>query len=133
MKNFVDYFEGPYEVEDNDSYLQANGPLRPGQAYFGYLDDPKDYFSFSPLVAGSITLTLDLGVNPDEGVQLQLFYESTSNRVGFDPDPPYLIECPSDDQPGCSGAAGTYYIYIANVGTGSTSPYTLTVSYPTPP
>ncbi len=134
MKNFVSYFEGPYEVEDNDSYLQANGPLRPGQAYFGYLDDLKDYFTFSPLIAGSITLTLDLGNNDDEGVQLQLFYESTSNRVGFDPDPPYLVECPSEDQPNCSGAAGTYYIYIANgFGIDSDSPYTLTVSYSTPP
>ena len=35
------YFEGPWEVEPNNSDQQANGPLRSDRAYLGYPNDPK--------------------------------------------------------------------------------------------
>jgi len=27
FKNYINYFEGPWEVEDNDTYLESNGPI----------------------------------------------------------------------------------------------------------
>jgi len=72
---------------------------------------------------GSGTLTIDLLNDMGQGVQVQLFYQSTANRVGSDVEAPYQIVY--------SGAAGAYYIYLYTAG-GYTSatPYTLTVSYP---
>jgi len=58
LKNFVNYFTGPWEIEDNDSYLQANGPLHSGQDYFGYPDDQKDYFSVHLSTPGTISIDL---------------------------------------------------------------------------
>jgi hypothetical protein len=119
--NYLDYFDGPCEVEDNDSYMLANGPLKSGMAYCGYPDDAKDYFSASLLAPG--TLTVDVLNHVGQGVQLQLFYLSTANRVASDVEAPYQIVY--------SGAAGVYYIYVYTAGgyTAAT-PYTLTVSYP---
>jgi hypothetical protein len=54
---------------------------------------------------------------------LQLFYQSADNRVGFVPDPPYILSH--------SGPAGWYYIFIfTESGHHSHTPYTLRVTYP---
>ncbi len=47
-------FEGPFEVEPNDKYTQANGPINSGQNYQGYPDDANDYFSFTTGATGDI-------------------------------------------------------------------------------
>ncbi len=121
LKNFLSYFEGPFEVEDNDSYLQANGPLRSGQDYMGYPDDAKDYFSIVSSTSGNITVSLSN--HTGLGVQLQLFYQSVSNLVAFDLDAPYQINH--------SGPAGTYYIYIfTESGFNIVDLYTLRVTFP---
>jgi len=119
-RDHVTYFEGPWEVEPNDSYLQANGPLHSGRDYYGYPNDTKDYSSIYLRTGGAITI--DLTGHTGQGVQLQLFYQSVGNRVGYDWSPPYHSEY--------TGAAGWYYIYIyTGSGHNSTTPYTLRVVY----
>jgi len=121
LRDYVAYFEGPWEVEPNNSYLQANGPLRSGRDYYGYPNDPKDYFSIYLRTGG--TITIDLTNHTGQGVQLQLFYQSTNNRVDYDLDAPYHITY--------TGPAGWYYIYIYTAGGyNTTTPYILRVTYP---
>jgi|GEM_PF-1686992 len=116
------YFEGPWEQEPNNSWLQANGPLRSGRDYRGYPNDEKDYFSIRTQNPGRIIM--DLTNHTGQNVQLQLFYQSVGNRVAVRTSPPYHLEY--DGQP------GTYYIYI-NTGSGYNSNppgYTLRATYP---
>ena len=121
LRNYTTYFQGP-EREDNDHYLQANGPLRSGQAYEGYPDDAKDFFSIYLPTGGDIVI--DLTGHAGTGVQLQLFYQSADTPpVAYDLSVPYHIEY--------TGTAGWYYIYIYTAsGYSNTTPYTLTVTYP---
>jgi uncharacterized repeat protein (TIGR02543 family) len=119
--NYINYFEGLWEVEPNDSIAQANGPLRSGQDYFGYPNDARDFFSVYMTQPGQLNVTLSN--HTGQGVQLQLFYQSADNRVGFVPDPPYILSH--------SGPAGWYYIFIfTESGHHSHTPYTLRVTYP---
>ncbi len=125
LNNYINYFDGSWEVEPNNSYTEANGPLRSGQDYFGYPNDQKDYFSFLMLQNGDITI--DLTGHTGSGVQLQLFYESITNRVDYDSQPPYQISL--SNQP-----AGTYYVYIfTESGFNTTNAYTLHADYPAAP
>jgi hypothetical protein len=122
LKNAVTYYLNEWETEPNNTYLQANGPLKSGQIYRGTHNDLKDYYSVYLFASG--TLTVDM-VSSNGGTQIQLFYQvaDVDHRVGFDPTPPYHITY--------SGAPGWYYIYVytdqAFVGTDT---YTLTVTYP---
>lgn len=119
--NLDKYFPGPWESEPNDSLLLANGPLKSGMDYLGYADDERDYFSIHLETSGQVIV--NLLNHTGEGTQLQLFYESTDNRVGYQSGPPYHIEY--------GGEAGTYYIYIYAVGNfNQTTAYTLRVTYP---
>ncbi len=121
LRDYLTYFEGPWEVEPNNTYLQANGPLRSGRDYYGYPNDEKDYFSI--YVRRSGTITIDLSNHTGQGVQLQLFYQSTANRVAYDLDPPYHITY--------NGQPGWYYIYIYTAGGyHQATPYTLRVTFP---
>jgi formylglycine-generating enzyme required for sulfatase activity len=118
-------FEGPWEVEPNDAYTEANGPLVYGRTYFGYPDDAKDYFSLQTEMAGRIVV--DLLEHTGQDVQLQLFYgpATAENRVAYDTEAPFHIEH--------TGPAGTYYIYISTgSGYNGTSPYTLRATFPEP-
>ena len=120
-------FDGPWEREDNDSYLQANGLLLSGVEYYGYPDDARDFFSFyteSPAV-----ISVELSDHSAEAVQLQLFYgvASDENRVVYDASAPFRIDY--------NGQAGWYYVCICTVpGDDTTTPYTVRVTYdePTP-
>jgi hypothetical protein len=121
LRNYVPIFEGPWEQEDNDTYLQANGSLVSGRDYSGYPDDEKDYFSFYARNGGPIVV--DLTGHTGSGVQLQLFYGSVGSRVGYDVSPPYHIEY--------TGAPGWYYVYIYTAsGYNSSTLYTLRATYP---
>ena len=121
LRDFVSYFEGPWEQEPNNSYLEANGPLRSGQDYYGYPNDVKDYFSIYLRTGGQITI--DLTNHTGTGTQLQMFYQSVANRVASDVEAPYHIDY--------NGQAGLYYIYINTAGSyNTTTPYTLRVTYP---
>ncbi|MBC7250254.1 MAG: hypothetical protein H5T62_08210, partial [Anaerolineae bacterium] len=121
LRDYIRYFEGPWEMEPNNSYLEANGPLRSGQDYYGYPSDEKDYFSIYLRTGGRILI--DLTNHTGTGVQLQLFYQSPGNRVGYDLDAPYHIEY--------TGSEGWYYIYVYTAGNyNTTTPYTLRATYP---
>ena len=121
MKDFATCFVGPWEIEHNDSYEQANGPLCSGQDYRGYPNDQKDFFSFDARTSGDIIV--NLSGHTGQGVQLQLFYQSVSNLVEYVYAPPYHIEY--------NGPAGWYYIYIyTGSGYNETTPYTLQATFP---
>lgn len=118
------YFEGPWEVEPNNSYIEANGRLRSARDYYGYPNDLKDYFSIELLEAGTITIDLENYPDSLQG-QLQLFYQAATieNRKQIDAEAPYHIEY--------TGPAGWYYIYINTGAIPEDKPrYTLRVTYP---
>jgi parallel beta-helix repeat protein len=121
MREFMIYFEGPWEVEPNDSYLEANGPLRSGSNYYGYPNDQRDFFAIYVPTSGDIIV--DLTGHTGQGVQLQLLYRSVHNLVRYVYQPPYHIEY--------AGPAGLYYIYIyTESGFSETTPYTLRATFP---
>ncbi len=121
MRTFSKFFTG-FEVDPNNKTAEANGPLGSGMAINGYPDDARDYFHFT---SGSVgTITVNLTGHTGQGVQLQLFYQSTSNLVTYDPTPPFSIQV--GNRP-----AGFYIVIIyAASGYNSTTPYTLVVTYP---
>jgi hypothetical protein len=115
------YFEGPWELEDNDSYQQANGPLRLARDYYGYPDDQKDFFSIYLPSPGQ--LSIDVTNHSGSGVQLQLFNGSVDNRVCFDPELPLHCEY--------TGQAGWYYVFIyTESGFNTHTAYTLRAEFP---
>jgi hypothetical protein len=121
MRDYVTYFEGPWEREDNDNYLEANGPLRSGRDYYGYPDDARDYFSIYLRTGGEIAV--DLTNHEGGGVQLLLYYRSPADRVGWVWKDPYHITY--------TGPEGWYYIFIYTAsGYPNSTPYTLRVTYP---
>lgn len=121
MKGYTSFFEGPWEVEPNDSYLQANGPLRPGRDYYGYPNDQRDFFGIYVRTGGDVIV--DLSNHTGQGVQLQLFYQSVGNLLTYVYEPPYHIEYP--------GLAGWYYIHIyTESGYNQATPYTLRATFP---
>jgi hypothetical protein len=122
LRDYVTYFEGPWEQEPNNTYLTANGPLLSGRDYYGYPNDEKDYFSIYLRSSGHIVI--DLNNHNGTEVQLQLFYQNTATPpVASQISVPYHIDY--------TGAAGWYFIYIHSAGNyNSTTPYTLRVTYP---
>jgi len=121
MSNSISYFNGPWEVEPNNDYEQANGPLRSGRDYYGYPDE-KDYFSFDSSTSGNIII--DLMDYMGTGAQLELYYESVDGQpVATDQGAPYYIEY--------TGPSGPYFVYIYSAGGWSDDyPFTLRVTYP---
>lgn len=110
-----------WELEPDNYYTQSTQILSTGQDVYGYPNDAKDFFSFYAPVNGQITV--DLTNHNGQGVQLQLFYQTVSNRVGLVTGSPYYLSY--------SGLAGWYYVYIYSAGNyNSNSPYTLNVTYP---
>ena len=121
MKEHVSYFEGPWEIEPNDVWHQANGPLRSAKNYFGYPDE-RDYFSFYMNKSGSIDV--DLTNHTGQEVQLQLFYQDTNNRLEYVTTPPFSINLTYQPR-------GLYFILIySNSGHNQQHKYTLQVTYP---
>ncbi len=121
LRDYVQYFEGPWEQEDNDRASQANGPLRSGREYYGYPDDAYDYFFISPRTGG--TITVDLTGHTGTGVQL-LLYNQSGGLLASDQDAPYHVEY-------AAPTGGVYYIAIYTAGNyNTTTPYTLRVTYP---
>jgi len=117
------YIEGPWEQEPNNTYQQANGPLLSGIDYYGYPNDQKDFFIINSSIGGQIVI--DLTNHTGQGVQLQLFYQTTTGTpvVHSVWQAPYHIQY--------TGLPGKYYIYIYTESNyNSSNPYTLRVTYP---
>ncbi len=111
------YFEGPWEQEPNNTFSQANGPLRSGQDYFGY-PDQYDLFSIRLYTGGVITV--DLADHSGQGVSLAL-YDQSQQLV--DQETPTHLEYTA--QP------GLYYVYIYTAsGHNNNIRYILRVTYP---
>jgi len=130
VRDYIRYFEGPWEKDPNDRWWQANGPLISERDYYGYPDDERDYFSIYTRREGQITVNLT--GHTGQGVQLQLFHGAPepdgSNRVELVHQELYEIVQ--------HGPAGWYYILIyTESGHNEHTPYTLRVTYPlvTPP
>lgn len=124
VSDYINYFPGTQEAEPNNSYQEANGPLVSGISYSGLFNDERDFFSIYVQTAGQINIKLSTAITTE--VQLQLFYQSTDNRVGFDPSTPYEIIH--------NGQPGWYYIFIYSGINYPTPPtYNLTATYPVLP
>jgi hypothetical protein len=128
---FPDCFYLTKEQEPNDSVAQANGPLCRMGTYTGTPDDTDDYFSFETGDFGSIQIMLDgHPLGPEQGAQIFLYYETTSNQVAFDISHPYAINY--------DGAAGLYIFRVFTDQTKCTenicdSDYSIDFVFPDPP
>jgi hypothetical protein len=123
MKQFCGGFAGPSELEDNDHWSRANGPICSGRIYSGTLT-PGDYdwFSLEKPAGGRISIA---ETGQLEGSGLTLFYEGTPlQQVHHVGEAPYSYECTEK----CS-AGGRYYIRLVS-GSAVAVPYTLQVTFP---
>ena len=58
---FISYFEGPEEIEPNNLFADANGPIQSGKIYFGSLKttaDNEDRFYFYTAKGGNVQIKL---------------------------------------------------------------------------
>jgi len=119
-----DFYVSPCETEPNNLVAQANGPLQSGRpvcgAYNGVNVRDDDYFYFENRNSGPIRVRVDNAVS---GLQVQLYYQSTSNFVGFSASPPFEILYPT-------GAPGRYYVRVVMPSGYRGGTYSLTVTYP---
>ena len=104
-------FLGPLESEPNSAFGQANGPILLNRTYQGFPNDLSDYFYFDLPAEQQlhITMTDITGEDP----QLQLFHNSSGNRVAFDQDFPYALDY--------SASPGRYYVRVVVVGDNNTT------------
>ncbi len=127
IKHWDACFLGPlgfWEIEDNDSFEQANGLLCFDHDYYAYPDDPDDYFAF---VAGEGTAVVEMWNYVPEDYGQLLLYDESYQMVGWDPDP-------SDGWRIVAGTTpGTYYVRIYTADAfSSTAPYTLRTTFTGP-
>lgn len=128
LRDYLIYFDNPFEMEPNNNWSSANGPLISGSEYYGYFNDEKDYFSIYLSRTATIHVDLELAQPPVQPVQLQLWQGIPQ---------PWPAEPAARDtnwpfEATFEGSPGWYYIYI-NAGAGpysTTDPYTLRVTYP---
>jgi hypothetical protein len=122
-------FPGPSEIEPNDTFAQANGPLCSGVSYTGSPDDhgsatDNDYFYIEMATSGTIH------------IQVTNFLTNKAQVILYDQSQTYLTHLA--DQPSGqytlthSGGPGRYYIRVVaveghEVGHG---PYTLVATFP---
>ncbi|MCS7056169.1 MAG: CSLREA domain-containing protein [Thermoflexales bacterium] len=119
-----DFYSRPCETEPNNVVSEANGPLQSGRSvcgnYNGVNVRDDDYFYFESRNSGPIRVKLD---NAISGLQVQLFYQSTANFIGFSASPPFEILYPT-------GAPGRYYVRVVMPSGYVGGTYSLTVTYP---
>ncbi|MCS6909433.1 MAG: CSLREA domain-containing protein [Anaerolineales bacterium] len=119
-----EFYSSPCETEPNNLVSQANGPLQSGRPVCGNYNGADarddDYFYFESRHSGPIQVKVD---NAISGLQVQLFYQSTSNFVGFSAGPPFTILY-------STGAPGRYYARVVMPSGYVGGTYSLTVTYP---
>ena len=114
-------FLGPMEVEPNNTLGEANGPILLNRNYQGFPNDLSDYFHFTLTTQRQLTINLTgiTGTDP----QLHLYRDTSGNRVGYDPTPPYSISY--------TAPPGDYWVRVVVVDDyNSSSLYTLRVNAP---
>lgn len=114
------FFVGPNEVEPNDGFDQANGPLITGLDYYGLANDARDIFYIDPTQAGEITVTISDNQCPAFRVQLlaanSLVLADDRLTRGYIS---YI-----------AGASGRYYIAVANgTACNQRDPYQIKATY----
>ncbi len=122
------FFEGPEEAEPNNTFGQANGPLRPDINYIAYPNDANDLFSF--LVPKTGKITVDIKNHDVDGGQARLYHVVNGKPVpvgglSFVP-PDYHIEIPNAEP-------GKYYLFVfvdTSKGHRSSSAYTIKINFP---
>ena len=86
MNRYATYFEGPQEVEPNNtlSISQANGPLRSGRQYFGSFPTAGDIFDIYYITLtnkGNIQVELtEIPINRDYNLYL---YSAEAELKGY--------------------------------------------------
>lgn len=124
MKGFPIFFDGPNEVEDNDTAISANGPMRLNTNYLGRPDDANDYFRFVLPRDGTVTISL-IGHIAENTQNMQLQLRSASDTsIQFVFQKPFAIQR--------ALPAGTYLVrvFYAPPGPYSTAtPYTLRIGF----
>jgi hypothetical protein len=137
MRDYFSCYTGTSEIEPNDTYLQATGPLCFGSSVAGgYSTGPNldnDYYLLSVPTPSAFTVALNASGNT-AGLQLQLYYQAVSGGsiVGYAGDAPFQVHCPNNSPypNACAGAAGNYYIRVLMPAGYAGSGYTLTVTSP---
>jgi hypothetical protein len=129
------FFTGPGESEPNNSFSEANGPLRPDFVYSGLPNDPDDFFFFEAGDQGTITIDV-LAFDASEG-QVSLYHEAEGSAPELvastnSPPPDFHLEL-------SRASGGKYYIVVhagpaaplspAALQSSSATPYSLQVSY----
>jgi len=126
LKDYLAHFDGPFEIEPNNSYTVANGPVYAGRVYSGYPDDNKDYFSVYAPVGGPITV--NVGNKTGAGTQLHLYYGPpvAGQYVGYSATLPFSINCTT----ACAGTGWYYILIYTDANFNTTTAYTVTVTFP---
>jgi hypothetical protein len=123
MSSFIQYFPGPWELEDNDTSSQANGYLYVNQDYYGYPDDQRDWFSIYLTQPGNFSV--NLSGHSGEDVQLHVYAQvvDADHRVCYVGVAPYVCEV--------DGQVGSYFLLIyTDSGFNTSTPYALQITAP---
>ena len=123
FNRYINYFDGDNEIEPNDSFEEANGPLVNGKNYTVFPNDQKDLFFIIIQESGQIRINLsNFNYSP---AQLIVFRESVNNIVLFEPFPTSREYILSNQPP------GEYFIFLFVENPSSNFPsYILNVTYP---
>ena len=113
------YFLGPMEIEPNNVFSQANGPILLNRTYHGYPNDRDDLFYFELSTTRSVTISLENITGKDPQLHLR---DAGNNLIGdIVARPPHVL-IRSNLPP------GRYYVRIVVVAENNTDHlYTLRV------
>ena len=115
-------FPGPWEIEDNDTPQQANGPLCPQTTYLAMPNDQNDYFYFFQPIGGPIRVQMWDYIPGGYG-QL-ILYDARLNVIARDWDPSDGWWIVANVPP------GRYYIRVYTAQGFANLPYQLHMAFP---
>lgn len=126
------------ETEPNNSMAEAlgQGALCSGQTYLPLPNDYEDWFYFDVPTASPGPVFITMTQNTAWGGQLQL-RDSLNNLLGYSTGQnPFQIKCANYINPNCTPGTpfppGRYYIVVYVTNNYNSTPYSLTVTYPSP-
>lgn len=125
-QDFLQYFVGPQEVEPNNRFSEANGPLVSNQVYNGIFsaNDKNDlFYIYLPSPSSIEILLTNIGANEDYNLVL---YDMDKEQIAFRGE----LGNSNEHITPLPVPRGKYYILVFNhSGTISTQPYQLRVAY----